>query len=643
MSGLEILGAIGSAVSIIDGIVATKSYLSDFRHSTKEREQIKSELQHINILLVTLQDVISLMPHDKSRESVSQAFIEFKSSFEKAQSVVQESSTRVLWTADKAKIKEMQNRYERLGTILNVSLTGYNTQMSMNQHTSTIEKFNQINKNLDTVKVFVEIGHLHAIQNWLTSNYLLEDELSDLRKVRKPHSGKWLLESETFQNWLAGTEKVLVLKGPPGCGKTILSSIVADHLENLDSHCFPILIQHSSNMTQKIILCRILSCALGRAALSQSAAGLSVEVPSRLLTLYQRRKLEESDIQQITSTFLRSMSGPLYFVLDALDELSTTPRNDLIPLLVELSPQVRLFITTRPLAVDYPHVSYSLSSSDLYDLKSFVYSEVDALDYAVYGEPDDVSSLKELIMAKSSEIFLLASLHIRELKSCLDMDDALEIAATLPTTDRTRYSRSIDRIRARDTRRATTAIHCLVWVWQAKRKLTLEELQTAVACSTRDLTKRSVNRALVPRHQLLDLCDGLLVMNDHDGYIVFVHLTARQYFEEHADQAILEIPPTLGASCLGYLNALHSNETLLQWSEEAIQCSLDGNGEGRGFFDYASRFWGEHPLENSIDSRISALLENNPLFAAAASLRAAQMILMGLHHFIMRCLRTNVK
>ncbi|KAH8793681.1 hypothetical protein DL96DRAFT_220632 [Flagelloscypha sp. PMI_526] len=404
MSGLEVLGAIGSAVSIIDGIVAAKSYLSDLRHSTKEREQIKTELQRINGLLVTLQSVISSMPHDNSQESVSEAFNDFKLSVERTQSLVRESSHRVLWTADKSRIKEMQNRYERLGAILNVSFAGYNTQLTMNLHTSSMKEFNHINKNLqglDMVKVLVEISHLHAIQNWLTSNYLLEDEMSELRKARKPHSGKWLLESEIFQNWLAGTEKVVVLKGPPGCGKTILSSIIADHLETSDSHCFPILIQHTSNMTQKTILCRILSFAL-----SHSAPGLSAEVPSALLTLYKRRKLEEADIQQITSAYLRSMNGPLYIVLDALDELSATPRNDLIALLVDLSPQVRLFVTTRPLVVDYPHASYSLTSSDLYDLKAFVYSEIESLDYAVYGEPEDVSALKDLIMAKSSEMYV---------------------------------------------------------------------------------------------------------------------------------------------------------------------------------------------------------------------------------------------
>ncbi|KAH8825892.1 hypothetical protein DL96DRAFT_1557450 [Flagelloscypha sp. PMI_526] len=594
MSGLEIFGAIGTAVSVIEGIVAAKSYISDFRNSTKEREQIKNELQRIDRIVVNLESVITAMPHDNSWDSLLQAFSDFKLSVAGAQSVVQESSSRITWKADKVKIKDMQNQCERLGTLLNVSFASYNTvnEPAHIGHKRPLE-LNKINKNIDMLRVCVDIERLHAMQNWLTSNYNLEDELSELRKVRKPHSGKWLLDSEIFQNWLAGTDKVVVLRGP--------------------------------HMTQKLILCRILSFALGRSTFSSSTRGLPIEVPSGLLALYQRRKLEEANIQQITSALLHSMNGPLYIVLDALDELSGSPRNDLISLLADLSSDMRLFITTRPLVLDYPHVSYPLNSSNLHDLKSYIHAEVESLDYAMYGEQEDVSSLKEIVMTKSSELFLLASLHIRELKCCLDMDDALEVAEKLPTTDKTCYSRSLDRIRSRDSRRATTAIHCLVWVWQAKRKLTLEELQTAVASSTRDLTNRSVNRALVPRHQLLDLCDGLLVMGDRDDYVAFVHLTARQFFDEDANPDILEIRSNLGTSCLGILNALHSSTTILKWSEQASQCSFNGDSQGRGFFDYASRFWGEHQLAG-VKTHITELRENVSLFPVVASLRAAEIL-----------------
>ncbi|KAH8796859.1 hypothetical protein DL96DRAFT_1566073 [Flagelloscypha sp. PMI_526] len=554
MSGLEVFGALGTAVSVLAGIAATKSYISDVHHATKEKDAVKEELQRIYGLVNTLDEVILSISDDSAREFLTQASADFKCSVDSIHVVVTGSNSPFKWTLNKAKIKSIQGKLDHIGSLMGIALTGHNTSV-MNEFSASLIRdvelrgsLDKIKKDIDAINVFVEIERLHAIQKWLTSNFLLEDELSGFQQMRKPHSGKWLLESLQFQNWLVGTHRVLVLKGPPGCGKTILSAAVAEHLESLHHCFFPVFIQHSSNMTSKAVLCRILSFALGRSATSRSTMGLSAEVPSSLMLLYQRQKLSDEDVQQITSTFLRSMCTPLYIVIDALDELSITPRNDLITLLLDLSPQVRLFIATRPLAVDHPHVSLSLQSSDMHDLRSFVHSEIENLDYAKYGEPEDIFTLKELVMNKSSNLyvaniwketsndrpqnhrFLLASLHIRELKGCLDMDDALEVAANLPSTDMKRYSRSIERIRSRDSRRATTAIHCLVWVWQAKRKLTLEELQTAVACSTRDLTNRSVNRALVPRHQLLDLCDGLLIASDHDEYITFVPIQASLKF-----------------------------------------------------------------------------------------------------------------
>ncbi|KAH8824901.1 hypothetical protein DL96DRAFT_148995 [Flagelloscypha sp. PMI_526] len=152
MSGLEIFGIIGSAISVIEGIIAAKSYTSDLRHSTKEREQIKNELQRINSLVVSLQEVISSMPRNSSWLSLSQAFNDFKLSLEKTQNVIQESSKRVMWTADKAKIRVLQNQYERLGTILSISFTSYNTQMSVNQYASSVKEFDRINTNLDSIR-----------------------------------------------------------------------------------------------------------------------------------------------------------------------------------------------------------------------------------------------------------------------------------------------------------------------------------------------------------------------------------------------------------------------------------------------------------------------------------------------------------
>ena len=49
---------------------------------------------------------------------------------------------------------------------------------------------------------------------------------------RQEGSGKWLLESERFQSWLKTEGGVLLCPGNPGAGKTVLASVVIDHLWN---------------------------------------------------------------------------------------------------------------------------------------------------------------------------------------------------------------------------------------------------------------------------------------------------------------------------------------------------------------------------------------------------------------------------
>jgi hypothetical protein len=49
-------------------------------------------------------------------------------------------------------------------------------------------------------------------------------------KQRQAETGLWLLESATFQRWKESTASRIWLYGIPGCGKTILSSTIIEHL-----------------------------------------------------------------------------------------------------------------------------------------------------------------------------------------------------------------------------------------------------------------------------------------------------------------------------------------------------------------------------------------------------------------------------
>ena len=53
---------------------------------------------------------------------------------------------------------------------------------------------------------------------------------SDFIARRQEGTGEWLLKSNKFQQWLNRSNQTLFCPGMPGAGKTILSSIIIDHL-----------------------------------------------------------------------------------------------------------------------------------------------------------------------------------------------------------------------------------------------------------------------------------------------------------------------------------------------------------------------------------------------------------------------------
>ena len=68
-----------------------------------------------------------------------------------------------------------------------------------------------------------------AILEWHTLiNYASQQ--SDIISSCQQGTGHWLLTSKEFQKWVSQGKKTLSCPGIPGAGKTMMSSIVIDHL-----------------------------------------------------------------------------------------------------------------------------------------------------------------------------------------------------------------------------------------------------------------------------------------------------------------------------------------------------------------------------------------------------------------------------
>jgi hypothetical protein len=145
-------------------------------------------------------------------------------------------------------------------------------------------------------------------------------------KQRQAETGLWLLQNARFAEWKEGAASRLWLYGIPGCGKTILSSTVIDHLLQ---HChddasmvtayFYFDFNDAQKQNPELMLRSLLSQLLQRSstiAKSIDALFLSCDNGKRQLSLHALLEV----IPQVMREFTH-----VYLVLDALDECTQRP------------------------------------------------------------------------------------------------------------------------------------------------------------------------------------------------------------------------------------------------------------------------------------------------------------------------------
>jgi hypothetical protein len=151
-------------------------------------------------------------------------------------------------------------------------------------------------------------------------------------KQRQADTGLWLLESPTFQRWKENAASRLWLYGIPGCGKTILSSTIIEHLLERcqdDSGMVTAYFYFDFNDAQKqdpeMMLCSLLRQLLQR----------SVTIPKDVDALFSscdngRRRPSVHALLEATQQAAQDFTQ-VYVVLDALDEC--TQRSELMDVL----------------------------------------------------------------------------------------------------------------------------------------------------------------------------------------------------------------------------------------------------------------------------------------------------------------------
>ncbi|KAK2811246.1 hypothetical protein FQN50_002343 [Emmonsiellopsis sp. PD_5] len=459
-----------------------------------------------------------------------------------------------------------------------------------------------ITKGFENLRTAIDTNQNEGILNWLASENHNHQQ-ARYRDERHRDTGLWFLGSTEFQSWENGRGKTMFCPGTPGVGKTIMTSIVIDHLlsTRLDAKTGIAFFYLDYADQQEQTLTNLLAGLLRQLAYSDGTIHDSVKM------LYNNRnKAPRPTLKDISDalTSVTSSFETVFFIVDALDECQSPKcRKGLMEELLRLQSQfeANIFTTSRP----NPKITQMLPPSSVI-IKEIVASSKDlenyVLDELLKVYPGGVNEYMDLldeakrdILHAGSGIFLIVRLylnllHDRDVSTPEELKQALQelgMNANSPSCQRTRllediYAKTMKRIKLR---REELTMRTLLWVTCSRRKITCRELQHALGAA--EYPQRNV----VPMERILSLCLGLVTIDPATNYVRFTHNTAHEYFASTRDEHFPDTDTEMTKTCLAYLL---NTETNVNYSKEFERHNLS-----HPFYMYAASNWGHHARNTS--------------------------------------------
>ncbi|KAH0538232.1 hypothetical protein FGG08_005151 [Glutinoglossum americanum] len=475
--------------------------------------------------------------------------------------------------------------------------------------------------NVETMTSKLDRNEDLEILNWLTPiDY--GPQQSDLIKRRQEGTGTWLLHTNKFNTWLNQRKKALYCSGIPGAGKTILTSIVIDHLCSKYRTDFSVGIaylycnfrQQHQQKPEDLLL-----------SLLKQLAQKRMSVPESIKTLYEYHNRERTrpsfnEILEALESVAAQYSRVL-IIVDALDECSVFDggRQKFLSAIFNLQGIIgaNIFATSRindNIAKLFEAALSLQIRARNEDVESYLDRQMsllqpDILDDALRG------MIRGEVIRAVDGMFLLAQLHmdtIMDQPTKGDIKEALQhLTKGINGLDET-YKQAMERIEHNGSRIRELAKRILAWIIHAKRPLSTAELQHALG--VRPLTKK-LDRDYIPSVQVLQsVCAGLVTIDEQSGIVRLVHYTTQEYFERTWTSWFPNAQIDITNTCVTYLS-FDVFETGFCRSDREFETRLQANV----LYDYAARNWGHHAHTASIEEDlILSFLENRSKVSAAS-------------------------
>ncbi|KAF7515244.1 hypothetical protein PCG10_003552 [Penicillium crustosum] len=476
---------------------------------------------------------------------------------------------------------------------------------------------------------FEQKEDLHIL-NWITPiNY--GPQQSDFLGRRERGTGQWVLESTQFETWKATKKQTMFCPGMPGAGKTIISSIVIDHLDQE--------FQADPTIGIAYIYCNFkwqdnqkINDLL--AALLKQLAGRCQPLPNRVRELYKHHKARTTrpsteEISQVLQTVAATFSK-LFIIVDALDECQTSSRPHFISELFNLQTRhsANIFVTSR-FILEIIHqfegaLSLEIRATDE-DVRKYLESHMGHLRPCVLESHQLQEEIKAAISDAVDGMFLLAQIYLGFLDDKLTINDIRRSLKSFHKQDRGSsedekteilshaYDQVMERINQQRPGLKQLAVKVLSWITHAKRLLSIRELQYALAIKK---GKFQLDEGDLPHMgDMVSVCLGLVTIDDESTIIRLVHHTTQEYFMRSREDWFSNAHTEIAESCVTCLS-FDVFEAGYCASHDSLRARLGTTV----LYGYAAKNWGHHARcsLNEDEGLIMNLLQNTSKVSACS-------------------------
>ncbi|PQE07875.1 hypothetical protein CJF32_00003003 [Rutstroemia sp. NJR-2017a WRK4] len=455
-----------------------------------------------------------------------------------------------LWPRHRDKIRVVIKRIDSYNLLLRKEVQFEHIQ---EQHDATLRSL----KHFEKTEKDHQLQEYHGIRTEL-SPVKYDDKLDLFRGRSCSGTGEWLLNDQTFTQWLNVSDvslRLIWIQGIPGAdqagkipkSRTLFAFVSHIYAPSALSILHSLIFQLTSSD-------EVLQTVLCGASRENFKSNFNVAL-------------------EIFSTLLLACSGPVFVVIDGLDEMDKTERSRLVTGLINTQAkceQVRICFSSRleddlKVLLEKDAALVRVDNHNIESIYEYVrqWSEEWFLEHRV--RPRDQDEMRKWLAplpSRSHGMFLYTKVVLISLRNMTDWDEIRNALTVLPETlddARIRYTRILSQIN-RHPARKEKARKLLGWIACSPTPLTVWEVQCGLSIKADDREGPMRQIALL---NIENLCGPIVEVVD--DYVQFVHFTVKEYItspsiDGHID--IIDSTLSLTMSCITFLCQKHHDPQL---------------------------------------------------------------------------------